>query len=62
MKITGALVFGEDRKFHEKDLYVKDELITDSGAEGEEVIDASGCVAIPGLIDIHFHGAMGEDV
>ena len=62
MKITGALVFGEDRKFHEKDLYVKDGLITDSGAEGEEVIDASGCVAIPGLIDIHFHGAMGEDV
>ena len=62
MKITGALVFGEDRKFHEKDLYVKDELITDSGAEGEEVIDASGCVARPGLIDIHFHGAMGEDV
>ena len=62
MKITGALVFGEDSKFHEKDLYVKDELITDSGAEGEEVIDASGCVAIPGLIDIHFHGAMGEDV
>ncbi len=62
MKITGALVFGEDRKFHEKDLYVKDELITDSATDGEEVIDASGCVAIPGLIDIHFHGAMGEDV
>ena len=62
MKITGASVFGEDRKFHEKDLYVKDELITDSATEGEEVIDASGCVAIPGLIDIHFHGAMGEDV
>ncbi len=62
MKITGASVFGKDRKFHEKDLYVKDELITDSASAGEEVIDATGCYAIPGLIDIHFHGAMGEDV
>ena len=62
MKITGASVFGEDKKFHEKDLYVKDGLIADGPTDGEEVIDATGCVAIPGLIDIHFHGAMGEDV
>ncbi len=62
MKITGASVFGEDKKFHEKDLYVKDGIIADGPTDGEEVIDATGCVAIPGLIDIHFHGAMGEDV
>lgn len=62
MRITGASVFGEDRKFHAKDLYVKDGVIADKAVEGEEVIDASGCYAIPGLIDIHFHGAMGEDV
>ena len=24
-----------------------------------EVIDAKGCFAIPGLIDLHFHGCMG---
>ena len=24
-------------------------------------IDAGGCVAIPGLTDIHFHGCMGQD-
>ncbi len=29
---------------------------------GDEVIDGAGCYAIPGLIDIHFHGAMGLDV
>ncbi|MBP3218809.1 MAG: N-acetylglucosamine-6-phosphate deacetylase [Lachnospiraceae bacterium] len=29
---------------------------------GEEIVDGSGCYAIPGLIDIHFHGAMGQDV
>ena len=28
----------------------------------EEIIDASGCYVIPGLIDIHFHGCMGMDI
>ena len=62
MRITGALVYGADKKFHEQDLYLKDGLITDKATEGEEVIDAAGCYAIPGLIDIHFHGAMGADI
>lgn len=31
-----------------------------SSSEGE-VIDASGCYVIPGLIDVHFHGCMGDD-
>ena len=26
-----------------------------------EIIDASGCYLIPGLMDIHFHGALGCD-
>ena len=29
---------------------------------GEEIVDGNGCYAIPGLIDIHFHGAMNADV
>lgn len=76
MRITGAKVYGADRKFHEKDLYVKNGIIVEAdGADDradavtaavassdEEVIDASGCYAIPGLVDIHFHGAMGYDV
>ena len=28
---------------------------------GEEVLDAKGAYALPGLVDIHFHGAMGKD-
>lgn len=28
----------------------------------ETVLDASGCYVIPGLIDIHFHGALGYDI
>ena len=54
MKITGAFVYGEDQKFHEKDIYVKDGIIQDGASDDDEVIDASGCYAIPGLIDIHF--------
>ncbi len=33
---------------------------TEDGDEGE-VLDASGLYAIPGLVDIHFHGASGHD-
>lgn len=29
--------------------------------EGEADFDAQGCYVIPGLVDIHTHGAMGED-
>lgn len=28
---------------------------------GEQVIDADGLYALPGLVDIHFHGAVGHD-
>lgn len=29
--------------------------------EGDADIDAAGCYVIPGLVDIHTHGAMGDD-
>ncbi len=40
-----------------------DERITAAGAgvAGEGDIDAGGCYIIPGLVDIHTHGAMGAD-
>lgn len=31
------------------------------GAGGNDVIDGKGAYAIPGLIDLHFHGCMGYD-
>lgn len=31
-------------------------------AAGEQVVDATGCYVTPGLIDLHFHGAMGHDL
>ena len=29
--------------------------------EQEEILDGQGCYALPGLIDIHFHGCLGYD-
>ena len=61
MKITGALVYGTDQTFGKRDIDIKDGFFTAEDAGGE-VFDASGCFAIPGLVDIHFHGAMNHDV
>lgn len=63
MRIRNASVYTEEGKFEPKDIFIKDEFFADCEAEGgeEQVIDASGCVAIPGLTDIHFHGCVGHD-
>ena len=47
-------------------VFVKVEKTADEDYEScntleEEVIDGGGCYAVPGLIDIHFHGCMGHD-
>ncbi len=39
-----------------------DKTITAVGRlEGEASLDAQGCYVVPGFVDIHTHGAMGED-
>ena len=38
-----------------------DEKITAAGAEVTGGEDAQGCYIIPGLIDVHTHGAMAQD-
>ncbi|WP_026491261.1 N-acetylglucosamine-6-phosphate deacetylase [Butyrivibrio sp. XPD2002] len=60
MKITGAKVFTENHIFTEKDICVQDGRIADSSADSE-TFDGTGLMAIPGLVDIHFHGAVGHD-
>ncbi len=66
MIIKNALVYGTDLHFHRSDIYVTGRVISSvrpaSYQMDEETIDATGCYAIPGLIDIHFHGALGYDV
>lgn len=60
MLIKNGKVF-VGRTFVEADIQF-DETITAVGPlEGEADLDARDCYVIPGLVDIHTHGAMGED-
>lgn len=63
MIIKGGKVFQENGTFKEETLYIRDHKLVEpfeADAE-EEVIDASGMWILPGLVDIHSHGAYGKD-
>ena len=60
MRIKNGKVF-VGKTFVEADIAF-DSVITAIGKlEGEADFDAEGCYVIPGLVDVHTHGAMGED-
>ena len=72
MIIKNAKVFMGNQTFEEGEIRVRDGRIEEVRAgkmrgegflalPGEEVIDCQGAYAIPGLIDLHFHGCMGDD-
>ncbi len=61
MIIRGAKVYTEEGIFKEKEVCIQGENFTETGEDGETIIDGSGCYLIPGLTDIHFHGCMGKD-
>lgn len=57
--IRGGEVF-DGAGFVARDVFAEDGVFVEA-AEGE-VIDATGCYVIPGLVDIHFHGSAGADI
>ena len=63
MIIKGGKVFQEDRSFLEQAIYINDHRLVDKAEyqDDGEVIDAEGLLVLPGLVDIHSHGAAGED-
>jgi N-acetylglucosamine-6-phosphate deacetylase len=61
MKIVNGLVFHEDKGFVMEDLSVKKGKIV-SVSPDDDTFDAKGYYVIPGLVDVHFHGAMGYDM
>lgn len=64
MIIKNARVFNEDGIFEEKDIFIQNGFIIEPDSEKNLdglVIDGSGLLAVPGLVDIHFHGAFGQD-
>lgn len=60
MIIKNVKVYKEDKIFEPGVIYIKEGLFAKEEAGGE-VIDGQGAYAIPGLIDIHFHGCRGYD-
>ena len=68
MIIRNIKLYEADEKFSERALRIDGDRIAeivpnDTGVSPDEVIvDGSGSYAVPGLIDIHFHGALGLDV
>lgn len=59
--IHGGTVFDPEQcSFHQEDIAVRDGVIVRrdagfSGEEAENILDASGCIVSPGLIDMHCH-------
>ena len=63
MIIKNGEVFQEDGSFRLQDLYVENHRIVASEDEvtDKTIVDAAGLRVIPGLVDIHSHGAFGHD-
>lgn len=60
MRITGGQVFDLESGFTARDVCTDGALIAETSGD-DRVLDASGCYVIPGLVDVHFHGCVGED-
>lgn len=63
MLIRNGLVFGPDRAFSRRDVALEGSRIAAIGPSlpGGCDIDAADCYVIPGLVDVHTHGALGCD-
>lgn len=63
MIIKNASVYTEEGSFQNRDIFIEEDRFVDSicRVSDRTEIDATGCYAIPGLTDIHFHGCGGYD-
>jgi len=63
MIIRNASVYTEDGRFLCKNIFIEGDCFVDSEEKVTDrtELDGTGCIAIPGLTDIHFHGCVGHD-
>lgn len=61
MIIKNALVYGKDFNAEINDIVIEGEKIAAVGKTDKEGLDFSGCVVLPGFIDIHIHGCNMAD-
>lgn len=60
MQIINGQVFDLKEGFISRNVCTDGAYIAEKSGD-DVVIDASGCYVIPGLVDVHFHGCVGED-
>lgn len=61
MIIKNANIYTRDQVFQKGEIHIQDGVFSRHTKE-QTVIDAKGCYAIPGLIDLHLHGCAGHDL
>ncbi|GHU80873.1 N-acetylglucosamine-6-phosphate deacetylase [Clostridia bacterium] len=62
MIIKNARVFRDSGRFEDGDIHIENEYIAgDTDSLDRDAIDAAGCYAIPGLVDLHLHGCAGHE-
>ena len=63
MVIKNVKKYTENGNFEDAEIYIEGERFAGSVTEdaSEPVIDGEGAYALPGLIDLHFHGCIGAD-
>lgn len=61
MIIKNVFVYKENQTFEAGEVVMEDGVFRETASQTGEILDGEGCYAIPGLIDIHFHGCMGYD-
>lgn len=63
MIIKNGRVYQEDKSFVKKDLYIEGGKIVEDidQVTDKSEVDAEGLLVLPGLVDVHSHGAVGYD-
>lgn len=60
MIIKNVKIYTEGHEFKHGDIYIQNGVFAEKTSACDS-IDGNGCYAVPGLIDLHFHGCAGYD-
>ena len=60
MIIKNVLIYTEAKRFEKGAICIANGVFSNY-SDDNEIIDGEGCYAIPGLVDVHFHGCVGAD-